>query len=229
MTTNPKTPSVKLKGVGNSLWVTLDPTQPIDLIQDELLKLFGRFKHLTTQARVILDPGVPEGHENLIEGLSNFLKESFGVGFVSGPPQKRSAEKEWRRKKDIVNSWKNRRSEVLMLAGRVRSGQKVTAKKHLLIMGDLNPGAEVVAGGDILIMGILRGTAAAGQPGNEEAIILALDFRPTQIQIGGYIASGTSKSPGTVTELAFVENNAIVVADYLKINPYGRLPWPEVR
>ena len=116
-----------------------------------------------------------------------------------------------------------------MLAGRVRSGQKVTAKKHLLIMGDLNPGAEVVAGGDILIMGILRGTAAAGQPGNEEAIILALDFRPTQIQIGGYIASGTSKSPGTVTELAFVENNAIVVADYLKINPYGRLPWPEVR
>ena len=88
MTTNPKTPSVKLKGVGNSLWVTLDPTQPIDLIQDELLKLFGRFKHLTTQARVILDPGVPEGHENLIEGLSNFLKESFGVGFVSGPLRK---------------------------------------------------------------------------------------------------------------------------------------------
>lgn len=228
-TTSQGTSFVRLKGVGDSLWVTLDPTQPTDLLQEELVRLFGRLKHLALQARVILDPGTTHGHEDLIENLGTFLKENFGVGFVSGPPKKRSADEEQSRKRDVNLSWKHRRSDVLILAGRVRSGQEVTARQHLLIMGDLNPGGKVVAGGDVLILGSMLGTAAAGQPGNEDAIILALDFRPTQIQIGGYVAAGPPCSPRTVAEYAFVENNAIVVADYLKENPFGRLPWPEVR
>ncbi len=228
-TTIQNTPSVKLKGVGDSLWVTLDPSQPSELLQEELTKLFGRLKHLASQAKVVLDPGTPQGHDGLIENLGGFLKETFGVGFVSGPPKKRSFEEEKSRKRDVDRSWKHHRSDVLMLAGRVRSGQKVSAKKHLLVMGDLNPGAEITAGGDILVMGSMRGIAAAGQPNNEDAIILALDFRPTQIQIGGYVAAGLTSSPGAIAEIAFVEDNAIIVADYLKTNPYGRLPWPEVR
>jgi septum site-determining protein MinC len=228
-TTNQSTSYVRLKGVGDSLWVTLDPTLPTDLLQAELIRLFGRLKHLAFQARVVLDPGPTPGHENLIESLGTFLKENFGVGFVSGPPKKRSADEEQSRKRDVNLSWKHRRSDVLILAGRVRSGQKVTARNHLLIMGDLNPGGEVVAAGDIFILGSMRGTAAAGQPSNEDAIILALDFRPTQIQIGGYVAAGPPCSPRSVAEYAFVENNGIVVADYLKANPFGRLPWPEVR
>ncbi len=224
------TPSVKLKGVGDSLWVTLDPSQPEDLIQNELTTIFGRLKHLATQARVILDTGESSGpNDVLINKLGDFLKESFGVGYISGPPAKRSHWEQRKRTKDANQSWQHHRSDVLMLAGRVRSGQKVSARKHLLIMGDLNPGSEVTAGGDILIMGSMRGSAAAGQPGNEDAIIVALDFRPTQIQIGGYIAAGIESSPAKAAEIAFVENNAIVVADYLKTNPFGKLPWPEVR
>ena len=116
-----------------------------------------------------------------------------------------------------------------MIAGRVRSGQKIETKKHLLVLGDLNPGAELIAGGDIIIMGSLKGKASAGQPDKEDTIIMALEFRPTQIQIGGFVAAGIPDTSGKKPEFAFIENNAIVVDDYIKNNPFSRLAWPEVR
>jgi septum site-determining protein MinC len=118
---------------------------------------------------------------------------------------------------------------MLVLAGRVRSGQRVTAERHLVIMGDVNPGAEVLAGGDVVVLGSLKGTAIAGQPDNEESIVFALDFRPTQIQIGSYVAAGLPTSPERIAEFAHVEEDTIVVDNYLEVNPFGRLPWPQVR
>jgi septum site-determining protein MinC len=115
------------------------------------------------------------------------------------------------------------------VTGRVRSGQKVEAGKHLMLLGDVNPGGQVTAGGDIFIMGSLRGTATAGSPDDTSSIILALDFRPSQIQIGGFVAAGTPSDPGTAAEFARVENGGIVVEPYLKANPFGKIPWPEIR
>ena len=163
-----------------------------------------------------------------------FLKKEFGVNSVSraekkpGPKRSQGAES-WIRKRDMEHSWNNYQTDVLMLSGRVRSGQKVTAKRHLVIMGDVNPGAEVMPGGDILIIGSLLGTAIAGQPDNENSIILSLDFRPTQIQIGSYVAAGLPSSPGKLTEYAHVEDGNIIVDNYLETNPFGRLPWPQAR
>jgi hypothetical protein len=88
------------------------------------------------------------------------------------------------------------------MTGRVRSGQKICAKRHFLLMGDLNPGSEVVAGGDIVILGSLRGKAIAGHPDNPGALILALDFRPTQIQIGPYVAAGLPPAKAGLCEFA---------------------------
>ena len=85
------------------------------------------------------------------------------------------------------------------------------------------------AGGDILILGSLRGKAIAGHPDNEGALILAMDFRPIQIRIGGLVAAGLPPSKGKTVEFAHVLNGAIVVDDYVKANPFGGLPWPEIR
>jgi septum site-determining protein MinC len=222
-------PPVRVKGVGDSLWVTIDPSLPLERIKSELTRLFERLQHLAVNARVIIDPGGPEGFEDLIETLGKFLKEGFNVGLVSGPPQKRSFSEENIRQRDALRSWHHYRSDVLMLAGRVRSGQKVTARKHLLIMGDVNPGAEITAGCDILVLGSLCGIAAAGQPDREDSLIFSLDFRPTQIQIGGFVAAGPPSSQGKSAEFARIEEGRIVVENYLAANPFGRLPWPEVR
>lgn len=75
--------------------------------------------------------------------------------------------------------------------GTVRSGQIVEHDGDILIIGDVNPGGQVLATGDIYVMGTLRGMAHAGCRGNENAIIAAVFFQPTQLRIHEVI----SRSP----------------------------------
>jgi len=220
---------VRLKGVGDGLTITLDPLQPFELLRQNVGKIFERLGHLTINAKVVIDTGDEYAHEELVQNMEKYLKDTFTVGHVSGSSPKRSPSKERIRQRDIKRSWEHYNSDVLMLAGRVRSGQKVNTKKHLIIMGDVNPGAEIIAGGDILVMGRLSGTALAGQPDNEEAIILALDFCPSLVQIGSFVGAGSGTYKRESAEVARVENGVVVVDDYLKANPFGRLPWPEIR
>ncbi len=223
---------VRLKGMGNGLCVMLDPVASVETLQQEIVTLLADRKDQIKNTRVILDVGTAEGHDAIVKQLAIFLKKQFGVGSVSRlrrrQPDKRPAEAgKGMRQREM--DWYKHQTDVLVLTGRVRSGQKVNARKHLVILGDVNPGGEVMAGGDILVMGSLLGTAIAGQPDNEENIVLALDFRPTQIQIGSFVAAGLPASPGKVVEFAHVESGQIVVEDYLKANPFGRIPWPQVR
>ncbi|MFO8085590.1 MAG: septum site-determining protein MinC [Desulfobacterales bacterium] len=227
-----KRPAAKLKGVGDSLWVTIDANRSEDEIKEEISQVFQRLNHLAVGARIIIDPGKTKEGDKLVDLLGKFLKKKYQVGSVCLPPEvreKRVNAENRIRQRDLDRSWYQYSSDVLMLTGRVRSGQKITARKHLLLMGDVNPGGEVFAGGDILILGCLRGTAWAGQSGDEKSIILAFDFRPTQVQIAGYVAAGTSESSGKYPEFAHVENGTIIVEDYMEANPFGRLPWPKVR
>lgn len=221
-------PPVKLKGVGDGFWVTLDPSRSEELLKSELAKLFERLKHLAINARVIIDVGDDKGGDVLVNSLGAFLKNRFDVGVVSRPPEKRVVPVERIRQRDLSRGWTHHRSDVLMLRGRVRSGQKIEAKKHVIITGDVNPGAQIIAGGDILVMGRLLGQVHAGQPDNDSAMVLALDFRPTQVKIGEHVAAGLDDTTDSRVEFASVVNGAILVQDYLKSNPFGRIPWPEV-
>jgi len=227
-TTNKSMP-VKLKGVGDSLRITIDPTQSLELLKKDIEKIFKNLGHLAINAKIVIDPGENGTHKELISTLGKYLKNTFDVGSVSGLSPKRSPPEERIRQYDINHSWEHYRSDVLMLTGRIRSGQKVSTKRHLVIMGDVNPGAEIIAGGDILIMGSLRGAAFAGQPDKEDAIVFALDFRPSLIQIGGFVGTGAGPSKLKIAEFAHVEKDRIVVKDYLKTNPFGKMPWPDKR
>jgi septum site-determining protein MinC len=221
---------VRLKGVGDSLWVSLDPGQTFDRIQKDLKQVFDQVKQLAVNARVVIDPGPKNGHDELVQEIGLFLKETYSVDSVSKPSEARRRKKEMLGRRELTNEWYYSRSEALMLRGRIRSGQKITARKHLLVMGDVNPGGEILAGGDIFILGSLRGNATAGNPDDEQSIIFALDFRPIQVQIGGLVAAGLSSSnEEDRPEFARVENGVIVVEDYFKANPFGRIPGLELR
>ncbi len=226
--TSEQQPPVKLKGVGDGFWVTLDPSVPEDKLKQEVTKLFERLKHLTINARVVLDIGDSKGYDSLLENIKNYLKTMFYVGIVTTPPEKRSVPVERIRQRDLSKGWTHHKSEVLMLRGRVRSGQKIKAKKHIVITGNVNPGAEISAGGNIIVLGRLMGQVHAGCPDNEESIVLALDFRPTQIQIGGIVATGMDENPGAGVEFAHVDKGRIIVENYLRAEPFGKIPWPEV-
>jgi len=227
-----KTP-VRLKGVGKNLCIIVDPMESTEHLIQEITRLLSELSEQVIDSAVTIDVG--EGHDDLFAALGSYIREAFGVSSIARPDKrikiaKRSILPEERmRIRDMEQSWHHYSTDVLMLAGRVRSGQRVAAERHLIIMGDVNPGAEVMAGGDVVILGSLMGTAIAGQPDNEENIVFALDFRPTQIQIGSFVAAGLPSSSEKIAEFAHVENGTIVVDNYLDVNPFGRLPWPQVR
>jgi septum site-determining protein MinC len=115
-------------------------------------------------------------------------------------------------------------ARLLTLDRPLRSGQKVHYNGDVMIFGDVNPGAEIIASGNILIFGALKGLAHAGARGDEEAVIVSFDFRPTQLRVGKKIAlppeqirrgSGRVWSP----EVAWVQGGQIVIEPY-----QGRLP-----
>jgi septum site-determining protein MinC len=179
---------------------------------------------------VVLDLGPDPANQALADPISSYLKDAFQFEAVESPPEKNTpVENGSQMQDDWQRASKRRPADTLVMAGRVRSGQTVTAKNHLIIMGDVNPGSEITAGGDILVLGSLCGTAAAGQPGRADAIIMALDFRPIQIKIGAVVAAGLPESGSKSPEFAHVEDGAIIVEDYLAANPFKRLTWPVVR
>ena len=218
---------VKLKGAGGGFWITIDPSHPEDVLIAEIDKLIKNLKHLAVNADVTLDLGDAKGHEDLIPTIRTHLEKNFELGRISTSPQKRSVPTERIRQRDLSRGWNHHRSDVLMMRGRVRAGQKINARKHLVITGDVNPGAELVAGGDILILGKLSGEVHAGYPDNDEAIIFALGFNPSHVRIGIRTAAGSDDALGAVPEYAAVEGAQIVVRDYMKEGPFRRLPWPE--
>lgn len=223
------TPPVRIKGVGNSIWVTIVPDTPFELIQAELARLFEPLKHLANATRVVLDTGSGQASAECRRQTRDYLKDAFNLNEIISPQEKDKGEEKPFRMKQSRSIISQHHRDTLVLAGRVRSGQSVHSKKHLIIMGDVNPGCELTAGGDIVVIGSLRGSAAAGQPDNRDAIILALDFRPTQVKIGAIVAAGLPSGGQGSPEFAHLENGGIIVDDYLEVNPFKRIPWPVVR
>jgi septum site-determining protein MinC len=221
--------AVKIKGIGDRLWVRLDPNVSLDKLRSELKSIFATGGNLATGADVVLDAGSRRESSRLIGELGPFMLAHFPFKSLRASYEDMGPAPGEDRRHDMRRSWRNRRSDALVLCGRVRSGQEVEARGHLLLLGDVNPGATVRAGGDVIVMGSLCGVATAGQPDNSEAIVLALDFRPTKLQIGSAVAVGEPPKNAGKVEFAKVDNGIIVVQDYLQADPFGKLPWPEVR
>ncbi len=80
--------------------------------------------------------------------------------------------------------------------GDVRSGQNLTSKHSIIVMGNVNPGGRVTTDGCIFIMGSLMGEAVAGDKGDTNAFIMAMDFHPLQIRIAGRIAVTPGEDAG---------------------------------
>ena len=100
-----------------------------------------------------------------------------------------------------------------IMSGMVRSGQVLRHDGDLLFLGDVNPGGSILCTGDIYILGALRGLAHAGFEGNEEAIIAASHFAPTQLRIAEQISRPPDEweTRETSMEFAFLQNGAMQI------------------
>lgn len=223
-----ETPLVKIKGVGSSLWVMVAPEAPVEEIKSELARQLEPLK-VTPTARVILDTGGGSDRDERRGQISEYLKTAFALSDIAAPQNAETQNEKRFPLRTQRNVIAHNRGDSLILAGRVRSGQAVQSKKHLVVYGDVNPGCELIAGGDIIILGSLSGMAAAGQPDNRDAIIMAFDFRPIQIKIGDIVAAGLPPTGKGAVEYAHVEDGGIIVEDYFAANPFKRLPFPVIR
>ncbi len=233
-------PAVKLKGVGDGLWVTINPELPEETIYKEISALFERLKHLAINAKVVLDIGNVQGYDNLIGNIRLLLKSRFDVGSVIEPPQNKTIHSEFNKQNPfgiknanntnnmVSKGFINDRSEALMLAGRIRSGQRIETNGHLIIAGNVNPGAQLRASGNVIVIGTLHGEVHAGYPDDEDAFVIALDFKTPNIQIGGTTSLEHNSELSGKIVFAAVHDGKIILHDYLKIQPFGKLPWPTI-
>jgi len=105
-----------------------------------------------------------------------------------------------------------KQSDGVLVRRTVRSGQVIQHPGHVVVIGDVNPGSEIIAGGDVVIWGRLRGTVHAGALGDDNAVVCAVQMRPTQLRIGNHIARAPEerKKRSSVPEVAFVREGKIV-------------------
>jgi septum site-determining protein MinC len=102
---------------------------------------------------------------------------------------------------------------IVTMCGMVRSGQVLHHEGNLLFLGDINPGGTVTCTGDIYVLGSLRGMAHAGISGDEEAIIAASVFAPTQLRIADVISRPPDEweSHETGMEFAYLQDNQMQI------------------
>ncbi|CAH1201040.1 MULTISPECIES: septum site-determining protein MinC [Paenibacillus] len=102
---------------------------------------------------------------------------------------------------------------IVTMCGMVRSGQVLHHEGNLLFLGDINPGGTVTCTGDIYIMGSLRGMAHAGIGGDEESIIAASFFAPTQLRIADIISRPPDEweSREAGMEFAYLQDNQMQI------------------
>jgi septum site-determining protein MinC len=205
---------VKLSGTDYGLLLRLEWDSPLPQLLVELEEYLQQSPKFFAGAQVLLElgsrPVLQQDMEQLAVVLSRYGVMLQGVvptldGLERRPPPAS--------RPTFVPSPPDVQTLVHVEQRTVRSGEKVAAEGHLIVVGDVNPGAEVIAGYNIFVWGALRGSAYAGVPDHEEAIITALHFAPIQLRIAGHIArppEARPNAPGT-PELARIDQNAIVV------------------
>lgn len=128
--------------------------------------------------------------------------------------------------KDVIFEDKNRREKEDSFNGvvegrtkfinkSIRSGQVVDYSGNIVIIGDVNPGAEVSASGNVIIMGALKGIVHAGNNGNMEAIISAIQLQPQIMSIGNIITRAPEEDERpSYAEVARIKDDMIIVEPY---------------
>lgn len=215
-------PKVELKGIGDSLIMTLGQGEWEEL-RRALLKHLDQQAEFFRGARLALDVGNLILKAGELGQLSKEMSErgitlwailsssptteqnaqSFGLATRIGKPR---AEKP---APELETTFYGGESAVL-IRRTLRSGFSLQFDGHVVVIGDVNPGAEIIASGNVIVWGRLRGMVHAGAEGNEEAVVCALDLSPTQLRIAGQISLSPKRRGKPQPEMARIQENQVV-------------------
>jgi septum site-determining protein MinC len=212
--------NIQIKGIRDGLLVTLGSGAWPDLLTS-LVKNIGGQPAFFQGARVALDVGDQVLHVAELSALRDQLSEhgiSLWAVLSESPVTEQTAQN-----LGLATRISNPRSPEVQSAPEevpenaalwvhqtLRSGQRVAYEGHVVVMGDVNPGAEIVAGGSVVIWGRLRGVVHAGAQGDEQAVVCALDFSPTQLRIASEIALSPKQKGKPQPEIARLKDGHLV-------------------
>jgi septum site-determining protein MinC len=233
---------VSIKGVRQGILLVLPDDQDWEAVRGQLKEKLQAAATLITGAKAQLDLGDRPVTSEQLEALTSELKEGHqleisavvashedakaaveAVGLTMAVPAAPTPAEAGEKAKviPVPTDPSTFYNNALYMRQTIRSGQSVRHDGTIIICGDVNAGAEVIATGDIIVFGTLRGVAHAGATGDEEAQIIAINLRPTQIRIAGYIA----RSPDTAApplskfpEVARVQNSEIHIIPLRDMN-----------
>lgn len=100
--------------------------------------------------------------------------------------------------------------------GTLKDGQSIETEHSIIILGDVCEGCTVYSSKDIVVLGALTGAVYAGSGGNSNHFVVALDMRPSSLQIGDLVydcqpqkTARWGRKPKTVPKIAYTYNGEI--------------------
>jgi septum site-determining protein MinC len=235
---------VSIKGVRQGILLVVPDDQEWGAVREQLKEKLEAASTLITGAKAQLDLGdravtaselealvgeLKTGHQLELSGVVGTHEETRtaaeAVGLLIAAPVEAPAAAEAPAEKTKVvpvpTDPSTFHNNALYMRQTIRSGQSVRHDGTIVICGDVNAGAEVIATGDIIVFGTLRGVAHAGATGDDESQIIAINLRPTQIRIAGYIARSPDAAAPPLSkfpEVARVQNSEIHIIPLRDMN-----------
>ncbi|NNJ10825.1 septum site-determining protein MinC [Chloroflexales bacterium ZM16-3] len=211
---------ISIKGGREGLRLRLDDTADWQVLIEALKQQITQNSGFFAGARLTLEIGdraindaqmstlldLIQHHGVQIEALGATARESRSAARASGVvarPLPRYAEP--------TGPVQASESDGMLVTRTVRSGQVLRHHGHITLIGDVNPGGELIAGGSVVVWGRLRGLVHAGALGNVEAVVCALELRPTQLRIAEQITRAPEGAGKLGPETARIEDGQIVV------------------
>lgn len=233
---------VSIKGVRQGILLVVPDDQEWGAVREQLKEKLEAASTLITGAKAQLDLGdravtaselealvgeLKTGHQLELSGVVGTHEETRtaaeAVGLLVAAPVAAQSEAPAEKTKvvPVPTDPSTFHNNALYMRQTIRSGQSVRHDGTIVICGDVNAGAEVIATGDIIVFGTLRGVAHAGATGDEESQIIAINLRPTQIRIAGYIARSPDAAAPPLSkfpEVARVQNSEIHIIPLRDMN-----------
>jgi septum site-determining protein MinC len=212
---------INIKGGKDGLRILIDETSDWSSVLTALQAQFDQAGNFFAGAYMIVEVGNRRVDEQqLVEMLT--LMQTYGLAPESLATTMRESRDAARAvglttramPRPVVQPSLPVESESTLLYRTVRSGQVVRHQGHIILIGDVNPGAQLIAGGTIIVWGRLRGLVHAGALGDREALVCALDLRPTQLRIANLIARAPEEMSSNPPEVARIEQDTIVVESW---------------
>ncbi|NDJ61180.1 MAG: septum site-determining protein MinC [Chloroflexi bacterium] len=217
--------TVTFKGGKDGLQVTLDAHVDWPLVAAALTERLDEQRSFFSGARVTLDVGARPMRKDELGSVKAMLeRREMSLWMVMSESQTTiDSATALDLRADLISpaptdaeglpvGTEDEGTQGIMVRRTLRSGRTLRSQGHVVVYGDVNPGAEIIAVGDIIIWGRLRGNVHAGADGDDSAVVCALDMRPTQLRISGYISiAPPDKRHKPKPEVAFIRNRQIIV------------------